>query len=179
MPEEFDHLKGIPNKGLKAIWANTTINLVCPPRSLPSAQGMRWICRGQTRQDGTISLALMFPWIIPNGEIRAAQAAGNISPSLPLDPLHILQKYSRNTPEILLDIPTLSGGSHLECLNLTPGASLLLKRHETTGSSGARRQNWLKTDPRAPSRVNKGDISAREETKLDYLKVPSGFKKNT
>lgn len=131
MPEEFDHLKGIPNKGLKAIWANTTINLVCPPRSLPSAQGMRWICRGQTRHDGTVSLALMFPWIIPNGEIRAAQAAGNVSPSLPLDPLHILQKYSRNTPEILLDIPTLSRGPHLECLNLTPGASLLLKRHET------------------------------------------------
>lgn len=49
---------------------------------------------------------------------------------------------------------------------------------ELTASSGATRQDQLEKKISGPHLgLAKGNIAVREETQLDYLKVPSGFQK--
>ena len=113
------------------------------------------------------------PGIIPNAEIRAVQAAG--TPPLPAPAweggscarrAHAHKRAAGGGPNGAASRPASSLGSFGR------------DEKELTGSSGATRQDQLeKKISGLHLGLTKGNIAVREETQLDYLKVPSGFQK--
>lgn len=113
------------------------------------------------------------PGIIPNAEIRAVQAAGN-------PPLPTLRGRVEAAHKGLLHVSELLEGVIMGPFHVLPPALAPLEEMRKNSPDPRVLQgriSWKKKISGLHLGLTKGNIAVREETQLDYLKVPSGFQK--